>query len=254
MPRAASHRPTFFGYRVSRPYGAVRGLGADAVIYADTPLHEQVGPDEPEYDSLRDWFVSTSTEPLDEGRGTPLRGLVSAYVYRYVHPDITSHHMLSVHAGGDQALCAIFGMDADDPLSHSTLARNYWHRLNSEARSHLHLTAARRAVEAAKAGLEVLWATNSDSLNDDNIVAHGMLYRIRWSIETSYRVAKEHFKASTTSISQALRVWVWKLALVFYNAWVLLRILIRKEGFAVEPTESAIGTHSFQRILKTEYG
>lgn len=100
----------------------------------------------------------------------------------------------------------------------------------------------------------ILWATNSESLDENNIIAHGMLYRIRWSIETSYRVIKERFKASTTSISDALRVWVWKLATVLYNAWVLLRILIRDAGAALDPGESAIRTHSFQRILKTEFG
>ncbi len=41
---------------------------------------------------------------------------------------------------------------------------------------------------------------------------------------------KEHFKASTTSISDAIRIFVWKLALLFYNAWLLLRILLRDNG------------------------
>jgi IS4 transposase len=85
-------------------------------------------------------------------------------------------------------------------------------------------------------------------------MAHGMLYRIRWSIETSYRVMKEHFKASTTSISDAIRIFVWKLALLFYNAWLLLRILLRDKGMVVKPGETALRTHSFQRFLETDYG
>jgi len=603
-----AHRPTFFGHGVGEPFGPVTNLRGGTVIDAGELLHEQVGPDEPEYDSIRDWFVGTTQEPLDEVRGTPLVGLRNAYIYRYVHPEITSHHLLTVKASGDEELCRCFGMDADDPLDQSQLSRAFWERFDRDGRKHLHLSAAKRAVEAAKAGLEVnpeasllvahhlpeemchypeidpiveeetvdvpegqknraaeevktflnrldlsrptkgttfddpeilepwkrastegrfvegtsetydehdtrsgysapcgetlrkpirdldveddeivegdidktvidyesavnrvrgnkwserldeinfdlieeaqsygmfdrpvtvcvdgsaiphrpqsgngapdsciknrsseesvwcyehvtisavdcrrsiklgsllmrdhgkqadlvmellqqakdyinigwviwdagfdkgdlisfcnqnnirfcarkkrggnvvedlteetanedgttalerdykyesgamcdlfavqrgeinlanistdtseqsslsdfgpdaddeddeewiLWATNSDSLSEENIMAHGMLYRVRWSIETSYRVIKEHFKASTTSISDALRIFVWKLAMLFYNAWLLLRILLRDKGMVVKPGETALRTHSFQRFLETDYG
>lgn len=607
MPRLdLAHRPNFFGHPVSEPYGPVKHLRGDVVIDAETPLHEQLGPDEPEHDSLRDWFIERTQVPLDEGNGTPLVGLLNAYVYRYIHPEITSYHKLSFRARGDVELCARFGFDPSDPLDHSTLSRAYWERLGPENRSHLQLRAAQAAVDAAKAGFEVndeasllavhhlpeamchypevdpvvdeddtvevtdaqkqeagerverflhgidlhrpdkgtefddmeivepwkrasiegrfaegtsetyddhdtgsdydapcgetlrkpirdleiedeeivesdldetvvdyeaardrvraekwgeqldalnvelleeaqsygmfdrevticvdgtsiehrpqmsdsapnscvknrgdessvwcykqitisavdcrrslklgsvlmrrwnhqsnavmellkeamkhvnigwviwdggfdtgalisfcnhhdlrfvgrkknqgdvvdsiteetaneegttaweenyqytsgakchvfaiqrgeinlanvssdgsqtaigdflpdgnpgekwiLWTTNSDSLDDHNIIAHGMLYRVRWSIETSYRVIKEHFKASTTSIRDALRIWIWKLAMVLYNAWVLLRILVRDKGVSVAPGEAPVKTHSFQRILQVDYG
>lgn len=603
-----NQRPTFFGHVVGDPYGPVRNVPRDTVVNADDPLHEQLGPAEPEADSLRDWFIERTQDPLDEGRGTPLVGLWNAYVYRYIHPEIRSHHMLAVKASSDPELCRRFGMEPGDTLSQSQLARAYWKRIDRENRRHLRLDAASEAVDAAKAGFEVnpdaarlvahhlpesmchypdvdpevedetvevpeeqkaraaeevkdflnrldlsrpakgtkfddgellevwkrasiegrfvegtsdtydehdtrsnyrapcgetvrkpvrelevsdddlvdgdidktvidranaenrvrgnkwseridelnfdlieeaqsygmfdrpvtlyvdgsaiphrpqsgnpapdscvknrsseesvwcyehvtisavdcrrsiklgsllmrdhgkqadlvmellqqarkyvnigwviwdagfdkgdlisfcnhhnirfcsrkkrggnvvervteetaneegttalerdyeytsgavcdlfavqrgeinlanvssdttkqaaltdfdpdaetdddeewiLWATNSDSLNAENIMAHGMLYRVRWSIETAYRVIKEHFKASTTSLSDAIRIFVWKLALLFYNAWALLRILLKEKGVVVKPGETEVRTHSFQRYLTTEYG
>lgn len=147
--------PSLLGHPAATPYGPARNIPRDITIHTGQPLHEQFGPTEPAYASFRDWFIHNTQEPLDEIQGMPRVGLLNAYTYRYLHPDITSYDLLMFHARGDPELAACFGIDPNDPPDHSTISRAYYNRLDAESRGHLQLRIAKRAIEATKAGIRV---------------------------------------------------------------------------------------------------
>lgn len=50
------------------------------------------------------------------------------------------------------------------------------------------------------------------------------VYRKRWNIETSYRVEKHEFLAETTSKSYKFRLFLFLVAVVLYDFWMILRL------------------------------
>ena len=51
------------------------------------------------------------------------------------------------------------------------------------------------------------------------------LYRMRWGIETGYRV-KGDFKANTTSKSRTIRIAYLMISICLYNIWVLVNLIV----------------------------
>jgi len=58
------------------------------------------------------------------------------------------------------------------------------------------------------------------------------VYRKRWGIETSYRVEKHDFLAETTSKSYEFRLFLFLVALILYNFWMILRCIIGEKFYA----------------------
>lgn len=52
------------------------------------------------------------------------------------------------------------------------------------------------------------------------------IYRMRWNIETSFRVEKHDFLAETTSKSCKFRLFLFLVAIVLYNLWMITRVVI----------------------------
>lgn len=50
------------------------------------------------------------------------------------------------------------------------------------------------------------------------------VYRMRWNIETSYRVEKHEFLAETTSKSYKFRLFLFLVAVILYDFWMILRL------------------------------
>ena len=59
------------------------------------------------------------------------------------------------------------------------------------------------------------------------------IYRKRWNIETSFRVEKHEFLAQTTSKSYCFRLFLFLVAIVLYNLWVITRITMGMRSFYV---------------------
>lgn len=77
--------------------------------------------------------------------------------------------------------------------------------------------------------------TNRETLAED--------YRLRWGIETSYRM-KNQFKAKTCSRCYPVRYVLYMLSICMYNLWVLLNIL-HAENKGVAPGKPTITVDSF---------
>jgi len=74
---------------------------------------------------------------------------------------------------------------------------------------------------------------------DDNPIAHdssetawgiGRIYRDRWSVETAFRDRKETFQARTTSRDLGYRRFLWMMANLLYNGWVLLNTAVADQS------------------------
>ena len=50
------------------------------------------------------------------------------------------------------------------------------------------------------------------------------IYRKRWNIETSFRVEKQEFLAQTSSKSYRFRLFLFLVAIILYNLWIVARI------------------------------
>jgi hypothetical protein len=75
-----------------------------------------------------------------------------------------------------------------------------------------------RLVTMEEKGKLLAFATNTN-ISPKRI---GKLFRKRWSIETSYRMARK-FLAKTTSKIYSIRLLYFYLAILLYNLWVLLK-------------------------------
>ena len=53
-------------------------------------------------------------------------------------------------------------------------------------------------------------------------------YRGRWSIETTFRQVKYQFLAKTTSRDLGVRRFYWMLAVLLYNSWAALNLMVQK--------------------------
>jgi hypothetical protein len=57
------------------------------------------------------------------------------------------------------------------------------------------------------------------------------IYRKRWGIETSYRIEKHEFLAETTSKSCAFRLFLFLVAMILYNFWIILRCILGEKFY-----------------------
>ena len=58
------------------------------------------------------------------------------------------------------------------------------------------------------------------------------VYRMRWGIETSYRVEKHDFLAKTTSKSYKFRLFLFLVAVILYNFWMMTRMVFGEKFYA----------------------
>lgn len=58
------------------------------------------------------------------------------------------------------------------------------------------------------------------------------IYRMRWGIETSYRVEKHDFLAKTTSKSYKFRLFLFLVAVILYNFWMITRMVYGEKFYA----------------------
>ena len=68
-----------------------------------------------------------------------------------------------------------------------------------------------------------VFGTNHPVTNDTR-KSLAEVYRKRWNIETSYRVEKHEFLAETTSKSYKFRLFLFLVAVVLYDFWMILRL------------------------------
>ena len=68
-----------------------------------------------------------------------------------------------------------------------------------------------------------IFGTNHPVTNDTR-KSLAEVYRKRWNIETSYRVEKHEFLAETTSKSYKFRLFLFLVAVVLYDFWMILRL------------------------------
>jgi IS4 transposase len=76
-----------------------------------------------------------------------------------------------------------------------------------------------------------VFGTNLPVINDirENLAE---VYRMRWGIETSYRVEKHDFLAKTTSKSYKFRLFLFLVAVILYNFWMITRMVYGKKFYA----------------------
>ena len=55
---------------------------------------------------------------------------------------------------------------------------------------------------------------------------------MRWGIETSYRVEKHDFLAKTTSKSYKFRLFLFLVAVILYNFWMMTRMVFGEKFYA----------------------
>ena len=57
------------------------------------------------------------------------------------------------------------------------------------------------------------------------------IYRKRWGIETSYRIEKHEFLAETTLKSSTFRLFLFLVAVLLYNFWIILRCILGEKFY-----------------------
>jgi len=68
-----------------------------------------------------------------------------------------------------------------------------------------------------------VYGTNLPVTNNNRHV-FAEIYRMRWNIETSFRVEKQEFLAKTSSKSYRFRLFLFLVAIILYNLWIVARI------------------------------
>ena len=68
-----------------------------------------------------------------------------------------------------------------------------------------------------------VYGTNLPVTNNNRHV-FAEIYRKRWNIETSFRVEKQEFLTQTTSKSYRFRLFIFLVAVLLYNLWIVARI------------------------------
>ena len=68
-----------------------------------------------------------------------------------------------------------------------------------------------------------VYGTNLPVANNNRYV-FAEIYRRRWNIETSFRVEKQEFLTQTTSKSYRFRLFIFLVAVLLYNLWIVARI------------------------------
>lgn len=72
-----------------------------------------------------------------------------------------------------------------------------------------------------------VYGTNLPVTNNNRHV-FAEIYRKRWNIETSFRVEKQEFLTQTTSKSYRFRLFIFLVAVLLYNLWIVTRIALGK--------------------------
>lgn len=103
-------------------------------------------------------------------------------------------------------------------------------------------TFLRLAVVLNEDGTKYGFITNINVQNED-ARRISELYRLRWGIETSYRM-KNVFRAKTTSKNYVIRLFYFLYSVLLYNLWVLMNMVIGKFIFD-EVVEKPIITAKF---------
>ncbi len=70
-----------------------------------------------------------------------------------------------------------------------------------------------------------VYGTNLPVTNNNRYV-FAEIYRKRWNIETSFRVEKQEFLAQTSSKSYRFRLFLFLVAVILYNLWIVTRIAL----------------------------
>ena len=85
----------------------------------------------------------------------------------------------------------------------------------------------------------VVFITNK-TLRDRRVKSTISWYRRRWGIENSYKTIKE-FLAQTTSKTYVVRLFYFAFAVLLYNCWLLVDVLVRdvETVMAYEPEVTA---------------
>jgi IS4 transposase len=77
-----------------------------------------------------------------------------------------------------------------------------------------------------------VFGTNLPVTNNNRVI-FAEIYRKRWNIETNFRVEKHEFLAQTTSKSCRFRLFLFLVAIVLYNLWVIARLTMGVTSFYV---------------------
>ena len=75
-------------------------------------------------------------------------------------------------------------------------------------------------------------------------------YKKRWGIKTSYRV-KSELRLKTCSRKYVVRLFMFVLSVLLYNAWVLLNLLYGFFKFLVVFANPVIGAQAFLALVLT---
>lgn len=74
-------------------------------------------------------------------------------------------------------------------------------------------------------------------------------YRGRWSIETTFRQVKYQFLAKTRSRDLGVRRFCWMLAIILYNSWATLNLMIQKSVPTVSDDRPPVRANVFLEEL-----
>lgn len=86
------------------------------------------------------------------------------------------------------------------------------------------------------------------------------IYRKRWNIETSFRVEKQEFLAQTSSKSYRFRLFLFLVAIILYNLWIVARIefsetfYVRRWKISIFQMIYTLSSRLFHRIDLSIYG
>lgn len=74
-------------------------------------------------------------------------------------------------------------------------------------------------------------------------------YRRRWAIETAFRQVKYQFLGKTTSRDLGVRRFFWSLALILYNSWAVMNLLVQEWVPHVEGDRPPVRAKVFLEVL-----
>ncbi|ENO12134.1 hypothetical protein MBGDC06_00220 [Thermoplasmatales archaeon SCGC AB-539-C06] len=79
-----------------------------------------------------------------------------------------------------------------------------------------------------------LWFFRDSGISDTNNTRKEIaeIYRMRWDIEPSYRVEKHDFLAKTISKLYKFRIFLFLVAVILYNFWMITRMVYGEKFYA----------------------
>ncbi|HLG25038.1 MAG TPA: transposase [Candidatus Nanoarchaeia archaeon] len=97
--------------------------------------------------------------------------------------------------------------------------------LAEKAHTRLVVVKLRKKKSAKKGETRVYFMTNL-TVTEIDYETIDLLYRRRWSIETSYRVKKHSLRIRTTSKNHIIRCFLFMFTTTLYNLWYLANIIV----------------------------